>query len=786
MNTRQKLLSLAGTVIVAVLLTAPAVSCVVAACGLGACLTEAYLCALAGAVLCAAMVFSPKAGVPAAIVVVAGAGIYAALNLSGGSIAALSEGIRLMKDGGGSEALVPAAPLITGAGSAILSILIYVLISDRGVFTTIVAAALTMGMTIISSAAGSAEVPVWQLMPAALGVCLAFSHTAEQRMTGGHIKALIPAVIAVILAAVLVPASGTTFEPLENAANTVRSLYEDYFSYTRERVAFSISEEGYNYYGLRNDEPTHMLGGPADPKQGAVMRVETESDMLLRGTARSTYTGYSWEDYAAKSRVLYYDFTRRAKRADVFGTDLIEALEDPGAAFESVRATVTMLNEGSSTLFVPARLTDFDMTLKNALYYNSVGEMFLTRNVEKGDVYSFTALEPISPGAVSRLAAGMKNTRDAGYEEALRDYTQLPDGIDEGVYQIAEMFTEGAATDAEKAEAILNGLNANCAYRLDVEYPPQDRDFVSYFLLESREGYCSYFASAMAVMCRMEGIPARYVEGYRVYAEPDGAVNITGEDAHAWVEVYIKGIGWVAYDPTPGAETEDEPHSGEGPDSTPEPTPTPTPTPSPTPEPEAGDEPEPTPTPEPDSEDNTPEPTDEPSPEPTQEPTSEPDMPPAENDRNSRNRRMWLWIMLIVLAVLLIALIIWYVIRKRLEATDPIRLIARQKNDNRSVMILYRAMLTLLAQLGHMPQNGETPEAFAVRVCRSGLSNPDFEEFSRQVILTRYSRTPAGRELTSLGARAYLQFRQHMKRSERMRFDLHRALHGLGDFEQIP
>ena len=325
MNTRQKLLYLAGTVIVATLLTASAVSAVMSACSLGACLPQAYLCALAGALLCALIAFSPRAAIPAAAAAVLAAGAYIAVNISGGSVSALMEGISLLRDGGGPESLVPAAPLIAGAGSAILSILIYVLISDRGTLTTIVAVALTMGMAVISAAAGGTD-SIWQLAPSALGACLAFAHTAEQRMTGGHIKALIPAGIAVLLALALIPAAGTTFAPLEDAADQVRQLYEDYFSYTSERVAFSISEEGYNYYGLKDDEPTHMLGGPADPKTEAVMRVETDDDLLLRGTARSTYTGYSWEDYTAKSRNLYYDFTRRARRSRVFGVDLIEAL----------------------------------------------------------------------------------------------------------------------------------------------------------------------------------------------------------------------------------------------------------------------------------------------------------------------------------------------------------------------------------------------------------------------------------------------------------------------------
>lgn len=136
--------------------------------------------------------------------------------------------------------------------------------------------------------------------------------------------------------------------------------------------------------------------------------------------------------------------------------------------------------------------------------------------------------------------------------------------------------------------------------------------------------------------------------------------------------------------------------------------------------------------------------------------------------------------------MLLIVALLVYLMKKRLESTDPIRLIARQKNDNRAVLILYRSILTLLMQLGQAPLSGETPETFAERLCRTGLNNPDFLEFARGVMLTRYSRTPAGRELTSLGARAYLRFRQQMKRSECIRFDIHRALHGLGSFDVIP
>ena len=784
MNTKQKLLSLAGTVIVVTLLAGAAVSAVMSACGLGACMLPAYLGSLGAALLCALIAYSPRTAVPAAIIAVAGVGVYIAVNITGGSIPLLLDGIKQLRAGADAGALIPSAPLIAACASVLLSLLTYVLISDRSMFTTVFAVAITLGVAVVSCAA-SATAPVFGLIPALMGACLAIAHTAEQRASGGHLKAMIPAALAILIAAIAIPQAGTTYAPLEEAANDVRQLYEDYFSYTHERIAFSISEKGYNYYTLLNDEPTHMLGGPAKPDTEAVMRVETDDDMLLRGTTRSTYTGYSWVDDASKTRNLYYDFTRRNRRSETFGVDMLESIDDPYIAFTPVEAEVTMLAEGSSTLFIPIRLTDFDMSLENAVYYNSVGEMFLSRNVEKGDAYSFTAIEPIDAASVTRLQAQTDPAKDNGYADAVRNYTALPDCIEEGVFSVADALTEGAVTDSEKAEAIMNGLRSNCVYKLDVDYPPQDRDFVSYFLLDSREGYCSYFATAMAVLCRAEGIPARYVEGYRVYAEPDGVTNITGEDAHAWVEVYIRGIGWVAYDPTPGFEHGDE-HQGDAPETSPTPSPTPEPTPTPTPEPENEDAPEETPTPEPDNNENEPTPTPEPTPdanEPTPEPTEEPNIAP---DEKGKDNGRWFIIILAVLGLLLIIALFAWLVKKRLAATDPVKLAGRQKNQERAVMILYRSMLTLLLQLGYSPANGETPEAFAERVCRSGLSNTDFVEFSKGVVRTRYSRGGASRELASLGARAYLRFRHQMKRSERFRFDLHRVLRGLGNFEIIP
>ncbi len=488
-----------------------------------------------------------------------------------------------------AQALAPSAPLLAGAVSALFTLLVYVLVSEKSPFATIFAVAVCLGACVLC-AATSAQVGVWMVIPCLLGACAAIAHTAEQRTSGGHIPGAYPGgPVGAHRSRRRLPAPGATFAP-RNAAEKLREIYEDYFSYTRQRVAFSLTEKGYDYYGLQNDEPTHLLGGPANPDDAPVMRVKTDSPLLLRGTVRGVCPAIPGRFLPAQSGNPYHDFTRRGRRSAAFLTSLVEKYADNPAFSPSARISPSSTalpppcfpSPGSPAWICPWK----------TLYYNTAGELFLARNVEEGDAYSVAGLEAVSPAALSALSRNVSGADDT-YDEIFSEDTALPEGVEQGVYQIAQGFTQNAETDAEKAQAIfLEGLQANCTYRLDVGYPPQDRDFVSDFLRESKEGYCSYFASAMAVLCRASGVPARYIEGYRVYPEAGGETVVTGESAHAWVEVYLKNVGWVAYDPTPAGATPlwrtPPPREAEN-------------TPEPTPAPDTGDVSEPTPSPQPET-----------------------------------------------------------------------------------------------------------------------------------------------------------------------------------------
>jgi hypothetical protein len=128
-------------------------------------------------------------------------------------------------------------------------------------------------------------------------------------------------------------------------------------------------------------------------------------------------------------------------------------------------------------------------------------------------------------------------------------YTRLPEDLPKRVVDLAIDITERYNSTIEKVLYLMMFM-ANYPYTHTPGDTPEDRDFVDYFLFDQLEGYCVHFASALAILCRAVGIPARYVEGFVLPDENEGGRYIvTNSQAHAWVEVYLEGYGWHRYDP---------------------------------------------------------------------------------------------------------------------------------------------------------------------------------------------------------------------------------------------
>lgn len=139
-----------------------------------------------------------------------------------------------------------------------------------------------------------------------------------------------------------------------------------------------------------------------------------------------------------------------------------------------------------------------------------------------------------------------------GPPPALR-YTGLPLGMNPSIGSLARRLTIGSASPLAAARAIQGYLRSDLfTYDTEVGAPPAGQDPLSYFLFGSHRGYCVHFATAMAVLARAAGLPARMASGYATGHREGLDWVVEGSDAHAWPEIFFAGNGWVPFEPTPG------------------------------------------------------------------------------------------------------------------------------------------------------------------------------------------------------------------------------------------
>ena len=436
MERINRILRAACMALTAALMAGCAVYAVLRAMGFGISWLPVYLAATAVSAL---MQLSRKSTVPALTVTLAAiAGGVVLLSVNAGAVSGAlkaAEGIAPDLSAYTKQALA------FGCGLALICSALFSLMLKNPSATGL--ALVAEVAAIICALAINESISLWIALPGIMAGVLAFALPGEVKGEMRPVIAL-PAIAIALIALIFVPGRRTTWEPLENTANRIRSIVEDYARFTEERVAFSINELGYDHAGMIGDNVVAMLGGSANPTEDTYMRVITDRDVLLRGTIKRSYTGYSWVDDQTKARYLYYDFTHASVREKVFDADR----ESAEGIFLSVNAEVEMLSEGTSTLFVPAQMQEFSMSLADAVYYNSTGEVFLTRNVEAGDRYSLTSRVPGSREKLIEYAKAVEGEPDARYNDAMLNYTHLPDGIDSRVYALAVELTGGTANAA--------------------------------------------------------------------------------------------------------------------------------------------------------------------------------------------------------------------------------------------------------------------------------------------------------------------------------------------------
>ncbi len=288
---------------------------------------------------------------------------------------------------------------------------------------------------------------------------------------------------------------------------------------------------------------TVRLGGIGRIQQNdeTVMRVRVEDPsptagaLYWRGVALDTFDGRSW----SKSRKAALEpFSKGDK-------EFIQV--DYATGRDSLTRQVIYLEPlDTPVIFGLSRVVAVQGNF-STVFRDAYGALSVSKN--GFERLSYRAVSDTSTPTPDELRA------DRGaYGPTLDEYLQLPDSLDPRVAELAIEVTGGRRNAYDKARALESYLQTSFGYTL--EQKAGGADPLADFLFNVREGHCEYFATAMTVMLRTQGIPARIVNGFQQgeYNETAGVYVVKQRHAHSWVEVYFPGENaWVRFDPTPFA-----------------------------------------------------------------------------------------------------------------------------------------------------------------------------------------------------------------------------------------
>jgi transglutaminase-like putative cysteine protease len=263
-----------------------------------------------------------------------------------------------------------------------------------------------------------------------------------------------------------------------------------------------------------------------------IWRREVSSALKWRGAALTEFDGKRW-----------FDPDRRKERIPVDGGHVdLSSPGPPGRLYIDYDVQLEALD--SPALFFAGTPQRVDVSSRSLLRSDAGGYQ-LEHPLAGGIRYSAYSLleEPpetsvVYPAPVLPLAEREQNLEHPP--------------LDRRIPELARSLSAGAATDLERARDIERRLRADYTYSLDLP-KREPADPLADFLFNRRKGYCEYFASAMAVMLRTLGIPARLATGFQngLYNPMTDLWVVRASDAHSWVEAWIPGHGWTTFDPTP-------------------------------------------------------------------------------------------------------------------------------------------------------------------------------------------------------------------------------------------
>ncbi|HYV22529.1 MAG TPA: transglutaminaseTgpA domain-containing protein [Candidatus Bathyarchaeia archaeon] len=271
------------------------------------------------------------------------------------------------------------------------------------------------------------------------------------------------------------------------------------------------------------------LGQAPNLGDRVVMTVEAPSGHFWRAVTYDFYTGAGWR-------------TTESDKADKIAL--------PTADREAFQARFDIIVPHSNILFAANEPQKVDVPYQ---FYTGADKTYSTslhalNRSQAAGTYTVTSLVSTADKQTLRKVAPT-------YPDYIKaKYLQLPSTLPPRVKSLAHSLLDNIPNAYDKAETLETFLRSPpYSYSPQVKATPPGKDPIEYFLFDLRQDFCEYFASAMVVMLREAGVPARLVEGFTTgtYDSASNAYVVKEQDAHAWVEAYFPQYGWIEFEPTP-------------------------------------------------------------------------------------------------------------------------------------------------------------------------------------------------------------------------------------------
>lgn len=294
------------------------------------------------------------------------------------------------------------------------------------------------------------------------------------------------------------------------------------------------------------------LSGPRDLPEDPVMTVNARADLRHYWRAQSfdSYDGQTWLNTVSDSLEVQ-PFSASITQTLYISRTRVDA------QFSLYRGTNALYSAGQPLWGSVVAMANFAPVSNNTF---EIVQLRLNTPMLSGN--RFATMGTVSAAEIERLRqAPVQQPR-----QITQRYLQLPPNVSSEVRNLARNLTQADRSNMDKALKIEKWLRENILYDEGAQAPPPGIEAAHYVLFETRRAYCTYYSTAMVVMLRSLGIPARMATGY-AQGEPqpstlDQAPNspptmdylVRARDSHAWVEVFFPDYGWVEFEPTAGQQ----------------------------------------------------------------------------------------------------------------------------------------------------------------------------------------------------------------------------------------